>query len=95
MPGSNRSGKMPKDVMADPKDPHPDEVLLTAPAGTVVIFNSHTWHGGTLNRTDHPRRAMHSYFTRRALQQQLDQKAYIRPETYARLSPAARFILDV
>jgi hypothetical protein len=38
---------------------------------------------------------LHSYFTRRDREQQLNQKAYIRPETYARLSPAARFILDV
>jgi ectoine hydroxylase-related dioxygenase (phytanoyl-CoA dioxygenase family) len=95
VPGSQRSGKAPRDVMGDPTQPHPDEILLTAPAGTVVIFNSHTWHGGTLNTTDRPRRAMHSYFTRRDQQQQLDQKAYIRPETYQRLSPAARFILDV
>ena len=95
VPGSHRSGKMAKDVMADPTQPHPDEVLLTAPAGTVVIFNSHTWHGGTLNRTDRPRRALHSYFARRDQEQQLDQKKYIRPETYERLSPAKRFILDV
>ena len=95
VPGSNRSGKMARDVMADPTQPQPGEILVTAPAGTVVIFNSHTWHGGTLNRTDRPRRAMHSYFTRRDQTQQLDQKAYIRPETYQRLSPAARFILDV
>ena len=95
IPASQRSGKIPRDVMADPSQPHPDEILLTAPAGTVVIFNSHTWHGGTLNRTDRPRRALHSYFTRRDQTQQLDQKAYIRPETYQRLSPAARFILDV
>lgn len=95
VPGSHRSGQTPKEAMADPTQPHPDEVLLTAPAGTVVIFNSHTWHGGTLNRTDHPRRGLHSYFARRDQQQQLDQKAYIRPETYQRLSPAARFILDV
>lgn len=95
VPGSHRSGKTAKEVMADPSQPHPDEVVLVAPAGTVVIFNSHTWHGGTLNRTDRPRRGLHSYFTRRALQQQLDQKAYLRPETYARLSPAARFILGV
>jgi hypothetical protein len=33
--------------------------------------------------------------TRRANRQQLDQQKYIRPETLARLSPAARFILDV
>ena len=95
IPGSQRSGKSPRDVMADPTQSHPDEILLTASAGTVVIFNSHTWHGGTLNSTGLPRRAMHSYFTRRDQTQQLDQKAYIRPETYQRLSPAARFILDV
>ncbi len=95
VPGSQRSGKVPRDVMADPSQSHPDQILLTAPAGTVVIFNSHTWHGGTLNTTDRPRRAMHSYFTQRDQTQQLDQKAHIRPETYERLSPAARFILDV
>ena len=81
--------------MTDPKAPHPDEKLLLAPAGTVVIFNSHTWHGGTLNHTNQRRRAMHSYFCRRDQPQQLDQKRYIRPETYERLSPAARYILDV
>src|SRR6266699_3245262 len=78
-----------------PAAAHPDEVRLIAPAGTVVVFNSHLWHGGTLNRGDGPRRALHSYFTRRANGQQLDQQKYIRPQTLARLSPAARFILDV
>ena len=67
---------------------------LTAPAGTVVVFNSHLWHGGTQNRSDRARRALHSYFARRSRGQQLDQKKYARPETLARLSPAARFILD-
>jgi ectoine hydroxylase-related dioxygenase (phytanoyl-CoA dioxygenase family) len=95
VPGTQRSGQTPQQAMTDPKAAHPDEVLLTAPAGTVVVFNSHTWHGGTLNRTDAPRRALHSYFCRRDQTQQLDQKRYIRPETYERLSPAARYILDV
>jgi hypothetical protein len=39
--------------------------------------------------------SLHAYFTRRANGQQLDQKRYIRPETLARLNPAARFMLDV
>lgn len=95
VPGSHRSGQVPKQVMTDPSAPHPDEVKLLAPAGTVVIFNSHTWHGGTLNRSANRRRAMHSYFCRRDQKQQLDQKQYIQPETYARLSDAARYILDV
>lgn len=93
--GSHLSGKMPKDDMANPSDPHPNETLLLAPAGTVVIFNSHTWHGGTLNRSPNRRRAMHSYFCRRDQPQQLDQRKYIRPETLARLSEAAKYILDV
>jgi len=84
-----------RDVLADPAAAHPDEVKLTAPAGTVVVFNSHLWHGGTINRTSRPRRAVHSYFTLRGNRQQLDQQKYVRAETLARLSPAARFILDV
>ena len=60
-----------------------------------LVFNSHLWHGGTQNRSDQPRRALHSYFARRSRGQQLDQKKYARPETLARLGPAARFILDV
>jgi ectoine hydroxylase-related dioxygenase (phytanoyl-CoA dioxygenase family) len=95
VPGSQRWGQTPQQAMDDPKAAHPDEVLLLAPAGTVVIFNSHTWHGGTLNRSDQRRRAMHSYFCRRDQPQQLNQRQYIRPETYARLSDAARYILDV
>jgi ectoine hydroxylase-related dioxygenase (phytanoyl-CoA dioxygenase family) len=95
VPGTHRSGKAPAGVLADPRAPHPDERLLLAPAGTVVIFNAHTWHGGTLNRSGRPRRALHSYFCRRDQSQQLDQRRYIRPDTYQRLSEAARTILDV
>ena len=95
VPGSHLRAKLPSHEMADPTDTHPDEVQLLAPAGTVVVFNSHLWHGGTLNRTDQPRRAMHSAFCRRDIEQQLDQKKYIRRSTYDRLSPAQRFLLDV
>lgn len=95
VPGSNRSGQHPKDALDDPTAPHPDEVILTAPAGTVVVFNSHTWHAGTLNRSDEPRYGLHSYFTRRDQRQQTAQKALLSEETKARLSEAARVILDV
>ncbi len=51
VPGSHRSGKAAHEVMDDPAATHPEEILLIAPAGTVVIFNSHVWHGGTRNTT--------------------------------------------
>jgi len=95
VPGSHRWGQRPSDVMSDPAAAHPDQVQLLAPAGTVVIFNSHLWHGGTLNNSAAPRRALHSYFTRRSHPQQLDQKKYLRPETGRRLGDAALFILGV
>lgn len=95
VPGSHRSGTVPRLALPDPAAPHPDEVQITGRAGTVVIFNSHLWHGGASNRSDRPRRALHCLFTRRDRAQQTDQQAYLRPETLARLSPAARFILDV
>jgi ectoine hydroxylase-related dioxygenase (phytanoyl-CoA dioxygenase family) len=95
VPGSHRSGQLPGQALADPWAPHPGEVKLLGQAGTVVIVNAHLWHGGTRNTTRRPRRALHSYFCRRGRKQQLDQRAYLQPETLARLSPAARHILGV
>jgi ectoine hydroxylase-related dioxygenase (phytanoyl-CoA dioxygenase family) len=93
VPGSHQRGTLPKDEMPDPAAPHPDEITLQAPAGTIVIFNSHLWHGGTLNRTAARRRALHAYFCRRSERQQIDQQRFARLETRARLSAAACYVL--
>jgi ectoine hydroxylase-related dioxygenase (phytanoyl-CoA dioxygenase family) len=95
VPGKHLTGKTPSDEMSDPSAPHPNEVILQGKAGDVVVFNAHLWHGGTLNRTDRPRRAMHGYFTRRHQPQQLDQQKYLRRATWDQLSPAARVVLGV
>ena len=95
VPGTHRSGVLPQEVLDDPFAPHPRQVLLEAPAGTVVIFNSHTWHGGTVNHTSRVRRAVHSYFCRRDQPQQVDQQRYFRSETRQRLTEEARWLLDV
>lgn len=94
VPASHRSGQVPQRALDDPKAAHPEEVLLTGKAGTVVVFNSHLWHGGTVNRTDSTRYALHSYFTRRRHAPQTDFQALVSESTLSRLSPAARFILD-
>ena len=47
--GSHLRAQALKDVLDDPMQPEADEVLLTAPTGTVVVFNSHTGHGGIVN----------------------------------------------
>ena len=95
VPGSHLKGSLPQEKLADPYAPHPAELVIEAPAGSVFIFNSHTWHGGTTNRTAFPRRAIHSYFCRLDQPQQVDQKRYIRPETLQRLPTAAAAILGI
>jgi ectoine hydroxylase-related dioxygenase (phytanoyl-CoA dioxygenase family) len=95
LPGSHKLAGEAGDTLKDPKAPHPDEVLAIAPAGSVLVFNAHAWHGGTKNHTQKTRRACHGYFTAREHEQQLNQREYIRKSTYDRISPAARYILDV
>jgi ectoine hydroxylase-related dioxygenase (phytanoyl-CoA dioxygenase family) len=93
IPGSQKWGRLPQDELADPMAPHPEEVLLTGRAGTVVVMNAHMWHGGTANRTSAPRRALHGFYCRRDKPQQQYQKALLRPETQAVLTPLMRKVL--
>ena len=95
VPGTHLQARLPQDAMKDPMAPYPDEVIIEAPAGSVVIFNSHTWHGGTTNLTLHPRRAIHSYFCRKDQPQQVDQQRYIKQETLDRLPEGAAEILGI
>jgi hypothetical protein len=90
VPGSHRWSRLPPTEMYDA---YPGERLLTGPAGTVVVMNSHLWHGGTANRTTAPRRALHVYFTRWDKPQQQYQKQLLSAQVQAALSPAARAIL--
>lgn len=94
VPGSHRLAGGIDPAYHDPARAHPDEVVLRAPAGSVVVLNAHTWHGGTRNVAGARRRVVHAYFTAREHPQQTDQRRHLRPETAARLSAAQRWLLD-
>src|SRR5205814_1439926 len=93
LPGSHRWGKLPQEVLSDPSAAHPEEVLLTGKAGTVVVMNAHMWHGGTANRSPRERRALHAFYTRWDKPQQQYQRKLIRPEVQQRLGPDVRRLL--
>ncbi len=93
IPGSQNWGALPQEVLLEPAEPHPDEVLVLGRAGSVVVMNTHAWHGGTANRTGHHRRALHAFYCRNDKPQQQYQKRLLRPETQARLSPETRRLL--
>ena len=93
VPGSHLSGRRPQEVLADPQAPHPDEAYVTGAAGTVVVVNTHAWHGGTANRTSGPRRALHAFYVRRDKPQQLWQKRWLSTGLQDSLSPELRWLL--
>ncbi len=93
IPGSQNWRKLPQDVLRNPAEPHPDEILILGRAGSVVVMNTHAWHGGTANCTGHHRRALHAFYCRNDKPQQQYQKRLLRPETQAQLSPQARRLL--
>lgn len=94
VPGSHLWEKHPQDAMVDPRAPHPEEVYFVASVGTVIIFNSHVWHGARLNSTDADRPNVTSFWTRRIQHDGSVRRNPLSPEAYRRLSPAARRLFD-
>jgi ectoine hydroxylase-related dioxygenase (phytanoyl-CoA dioxygenase family) len=61
VPGSHRKGAVPK-AFSDPERRHPEEEIVLARAGSVLVFNGHLWHSGTRNRSGGPRRVLQCQF---------------------------------
>jgi ectoine hydroxylase-related dioxygenase (phytanoyl-CoA dioxygenase family) len=95
VPGSHRWKRLPHDEFADPAKPHPQEQIITGPAGTVVIMNAHAWHGGMANRSDGVRTAIHGFFARTDKPQQQHQKQLIDSDIQASLSVLERQVLAI
>lgn len=95
IPGTHLRPELPEEVLEDPEQPHPDEVVFAAPAGSVMIYNAHTWHGGTCNHIGSRRRVLHGLYIDRQDTPQQDQQRWLRPETASRLTPAQKWLLDV
>jgi len=88
VPGSHRSGRKIEDELSDLTAAHPDEIQLIAEVGTVVIWNGHLWHGSTLNRSDHDRANVTSFWCRRELPEGYNFGSELAPEAAARLGSA-------
>jgi len=92
VPGTHKQPGQPPKSMADPAGRHPNELIVTAPAGSVLVFNGHLWHSGTRNNSQRSRRALQSVFWARENFPPYTQPLCDRPES---LSPAVRYILGV
>ena len=95
VPGSHRKPGRVTGYMDDRLADHPEQVHLTGRAGSVAVFNGSLWHSSYRNLSSDPRRTLHCAFIAREHPQQTNQREYLQPATAQRLSPLARYILDV
>jgi ectoine hydroxylase-related dioxygenase (phytanoyl-CoA dioxygenase family) len=95
VPGSHRSGLLPKEGMPDIYAPHPEEVCIEGQPGDVLAFNGHCWHTGGPNNTDATRRALLVHYARPDQPRRLDYNEALSPEIKAGLGPLARQILGL
>jgi hypothetical protein len=89
VPGSHRTWGFtaPK----KPDTPHPDERLVTMPAGSALVFDGHLWHSGTRNRSAASRDALQLSFGRRGVMS--GTVPAVGNATLDRLGPAALLLL--
>ena len=65
------------------------------PAGSVIVYNGSVWHGHGLNFTDAPRRSIQGAYIRRDATPSIDFRARMHPETLARISDLAKYLLAI
>ena len=95
VPGSQRWGHAPSDVMQDATADYEGQVSACGPAGSVVIYNGSVWHGHGANQTKERRLSIQGAYIRRDDKQGTNQKARMRPETFARIGSLAKYVLNV
>jgi len=95
VPGSHEWSTVPGDCMSDPTADYDRQVQACGPVGSLVVYNGSVWHGHAANSTDMPRRSIQGAYIRREAQSGIDLPARMRPETLARISPLAKYVLAV
>lgn len=65
------------------------------PAGSLVVYNGSVRHGHGANLTGRPRRSLQGAYTRRGARSGGNLHARMKAETLTRISPLAKYLLDI
>jgi len=74
-------------------DSQHEEIILTAPAGSMAMWLSQTWHRSGPNLTDRPRRALLGYFSRSWIKPFSDYTRAVPKEIMETYTPSARYLM--
>jgi len=91
VPGSQRWSHTFERAPAD----HRDQTPACGPAGSMIVFNGSAWHGHGPNGTDRPRRSLQGAFIRRDAPAMANLPGRMQPDTLARISDLAKYLIDV
>jgi len=91
VPGSHRWSHTVREV----PEHHPDQLAACGPAGSMIVFNGSVWHGHGADRSDRPRRSLQGAFIRREATAWLNLPGRMRPDTLARISDLAKYLIGV
>jgi hypothetical protein len=95
VPESHHWRSAPQDSLADAGVDPDNEVLACGAAGSLLIFNGSVWHDHSANKSDRPRRSLQGAFIPRDGRAGTDFAVRMQPETRARLSPLAQYVLAI
>jgi hypothetical protein len=95
VPGSHRWLHAPEARFSEARGDHAEQVQACGPAGSLLIFHGSTWHDHAANTSDEPRRSLQGAFIPRDGNAADDFVARLQPETRARLSPMAKYVLAI
>jgi len=70
-----------------------EAIALEAPAGSLIAYSGGTWHAGSANRTERPRRAIHAFFVRPWVQPHWSFRASLSPRAARALGAEERALL--
>lgn len=85
--GTHQLKRAPPKSLARPGAHHPDESRIVAPAGSLLLFNGHLWHGGTRNDSTSMRRVVQCNYVAR-------QYRYMAMAAPSTASEKARFLFE-
>jgi hypothetical protein len=91
VPGSHKNAGLPNRKTSDPGFVHPRQIVVSAPAGSVLFFNGHLLHSGTRNRSQLRRRTLQMSFAAFELRGWISGE----PQEVMSDDPVLRFMLGV
>jgi ectoine hydroxylase-related dioxygenase (phytanoyl-CoA dioxygenase family) len=95
VPGSHKWSTIPGDSMNGPLAECEDQITACGAAGFIIVYNGSAWHGHTANSSGKPRRSIQGAYIRREAQSGGNLPARMNAETLARISPLAKYLLDI